>query len=168
MAPLAQGLSQGCSQGTNCGLISNLSWERICIQAPVVLGRIYFLMGCWTDGLICCFLSMRRYIFTSFAMWVLCRTAHNIAAHFIKVSKRESTSKTIVTVLENIIMEVIFLCLILLVRSIAPVIPRIKGRWLLLEVGIIWDHFRPVCCTAKLFSKVLLTFDTATNKVCGF
>ena len=35
-----------------------------------------------------------------------------------------------------------------------------------------WELFGttlgPVCCTAKLFSKVLLTFDTATNKVCGF
>ena len=72
-------------------------------------------------------LSTRRYVYF-FAVWVLCRTANNITAHFIKVSERESTSKTVVTVLKNVIMEAIFLCHVLLVRSIAPVITKIKGR----------------------------------------
>lgn len=71
-------------------------------------------------------LSTIRYVYF-FAMWVLCRTANNIAAHLIKVSERESTSKTVVTVLKNVIMEAIFLCHVLLVRSIAPVIPESRG-----------------------------------------
>ena len=135
MGPLAQGLSQGCSQGANCGLISNLSWERICIQAPVVLRRIYFLMGLmgwWSDFLAVC---LPEDTFTSLPCGSSVDSSQYSSSLHQSQWERESTSKTVVTVLKNVIMEVIFLCHVLLVRSIAPVIPRIKGRWLLLGGG---------------------------------
>ena len=51
--PLLQGLSQGCNQGVgqSCGLISSLVGKNLLLCSSVVVGRIQFLVGCWTKGL---------------------------------------------------------------------------------------------------------------------
>lgn len=118
-------------------------------------GRIYFLVGCWADGF-SFLLSVCQRLLLIPCQWA---SLQNRSQHSSR--ERESTSKAVVTILWNVIMQVTLLCHTLLVRSKSHAIPRFKGRWLqkvwLPGGGNYWGPFESLSAILPdCFSKVLV------------
>lgn len=119
------------------------SWRSIYLQAQVSVGRIWFLVGCWTEGSAPHWLQAQP-VLSSVSTRASPQDSPQLAACFT-AQRRDPASKNI-TILSNIIMEVISHCFchILLVRTKSQAPPTLKGRRLIKGVNTRrQDHWGP-------------------------